>query len=669
MPTAWPARTWRSTFKTPAVRYDKARLRQAVEDMVAREGAHFTTEVFLAMNGHDISVAHPLESRIVADARELLAGQYEIEQTDLEGFWAAAEKHLDRRALPVLTGERRSYLKQGMWTFLFPGTISARTYLKQKDFDASTAAGRTTPSRWRPWPRRWGRVPQRYLDRGWRYLLCNHTHDANGGCAPDAVCLDMEYRYRKAADLADIATEDAMAHVAKGLAQAAAGEHAMQLVVYNPLPVPRDAVLLVDLEIPPSTPPRRPGWSAPRTPSVHATGRQQREVQRVRGQHLGGAPHPGLHPREVPRLRLTGLPALGYRAYAIVPEKDELRPPPAASLVAGPATMANERLRAEVNPDGTVNLTCKATHRRYAGLNYLADQGECGNAWKHVPPVFDRLYTSRGASASVAVTESGPLVAAIEAALRIPHPGRLRRRAAAERSAGAPAGAGGVPPGGRLPGAEGDAHRGQPGQGPLAPRVHADGPGGGCLVGGQPLRRAGPPIAVPDSTGWVERAYGTHPLRTFAGLTDGHDGLAVMPKGLYEYEAIDDPPRTLALTLIRACRIKLAVSEEKQTELPDEGIQCPGPRRFEYAIIPHAGDWRAARLLTEAAKAYVPVRAAMTGRGKGPLPAEMSLMTLDNEALHVTCVKQAEDGDGMIVRLFNPLEEPQPATLTFCRPI
>jgi alpha-mannosidase len=177
------------------------------------------------------------------------------------------------------------------------------------------------------------------------------------------------------------------------------------------------------------------------------------------------------------------------------------------------------------------------------------------------------------------------------------------------------------------------------------------------------------PIAVPDSTGWVERAYGTHPLRTFAGLTDGRDGLAVMPKGLYEYEAIDDQPRTLALTLIRACRIKLAVSEEKQTELPDEGIQCPGLRRFEYAIVPHAGDWRAARLLTEAAKAYVPVRAAMTGRGKGDLPAEMSLMTLDNQVLHVTCVKQAEDGDGLIVRLFNPLEEPQPAALTFCRPI
>ena len=234
-------------LQAPAVAYDKGRLKQAIEDMVEREGRHFTTEVFLAMHGHDISVAHPLESQIIADARELLAGRYDIEQTDLEGFWAEAEKRLDGDVLPVLIGERRRYLKQGMWTFLFPGTISARTYLKQKDFDATTRLVYCAEPLASLAAVLGAEYPRRYIDRGWQYLLSNHTHDANGGCAPDAVCLDMEYRYRKAADLGDIATEDAMAHVAKNLAPAVAGDSAMQLVVYNPLPVRRDAVVLVDL--------------------------------------------------------------------------------------------------------------------------------------------------------------------------------------------------------------------------------------------------------------------------------------------------------------------------------------------------------------------------------------------------------------------------------------
>lgn len=45
-----------------------------------------------------------------------------------------------------------------------------------------------------------------------------------------------------------------------------------------------------------------------------------------------------------------------------------------------------------------------------------------------------------------------------------------------------------------------------------------------------------------------------------------------MPKGLFEYEVFDDT--TMALTLIRACRIKLAVSEEKVTELEDEAYNA-----------------------------------------------------------------------------------------------
>ena len=120
------------------------------------------------------------------------------------------------------------------------------------------------------------------------------------------------------------------------------------------------------------------------------------------------------------------------------------------------------------------------------------------------------------------------------------------------------------------------------------------------------------PIAVPDSTGWVERAYGSHPLRTFVSLSDGKNGIALLPKGLFEYEVVDDATRTLLLTLIRACRIKLAVSEEKQTELPDPGVQCPGVRRFEYAVTVYGGKLEAAHLPAQAAEYATPVRAART---------------------------------------------------------
>ena len=61
--------------KAPLVRYNPQRLKESIEAMVAAEGPHFTTPVFLAMNGHDISVAYPLESKMIADARQALAGK------------------------------------------------------------------------------------------------------------------------------------------------------------------------------------------------------------------------------------------------------------------------------------------------------------------------------------------------------------------------------------------------------------------------------------------------------------------------------------------------------------------------------------------------------------------------------------------------------------------
>jgi len=175
-------------------------------------------------------------------------------------------------------------------------------------------------------------------------------------------------------------------------------------------------------------------------------------------------------------------------------------------------------------------------------------------------------------------------------------------------------------------------------------------------------------IELPDSTGWVEPARGTHPLRTFVDLSDGQAGMGVMPQGLFEYEVFEDARRTIALTLIRACRIKLAVSEEKKTVLPDVGVQCPGAQTFHYAMAFHAGDWRAADMLAKAAQYGTPARAAQTGRGKGSLPHEGSLLTVSG-GVHVTAVKQAADGSGLIVRLFNPLDQSQDVTLTLGVPV
>ncbi len=649
-------------LKSPAVLYEKARLKEAVEQMVSREGEHFTTPVFLAMHGHDISVGHPLESTIIKDAGEFFKGKYSIEHTDLEGFWKAAEKFIDRKKLPVLTGERRAYLKTGMWTYLFPATISARTYLKQKDFAATVQlVNYAEPLACLAWSAG-AEYPKRYLDRGWRYLLTNHTHDANGGCAPDAVCQDIEYRYRKASDVGEIVTEDSMSYLATNLSPKGQSADVVQLIVVNPLPFVRDAVVQVDLEIAAS-------HKAKAAALVHADDKNV-ATQEISSEKSGSFVDSIW---EVPRIldsnrlkfyaRLKNLPAVGYRSYLITPTQQELRA--SQTLVTAPNSMENEFLAVTVNANGSISVTCKETGKVYRNLNYLTDQGEVGNAWRHGTPTFDRIYNSLSARADICVTESGPVSSAITAQYSLAVPvdyadGKSRndtlvdlpvkvlyRLNAGEQFV-------------RVELSVDNRAKDHWLRASFQTELETD-----VTFADSHFDVVSRPIPIPDSTGWIEKAGGTHPLRTFVAMSDGENGLALMPKGIFEYEAMDDAVHNLSLTLIRACRIKLAVSEEKQTELPDAGVQSPGLQKFDYAIHIHAGDWAKAGLLNEAAAYATPVRAGQIGRGKGKLPDQMSLLTLDSATVQITAIKQSEDGKEMVVRLFNGLQKTQKVTLRF----
>jgi mannosylglycerate hydrolase len=172
-------------------------------------------------------------------------------------------------------------------------------------------------------------------------------------------------------------------------------------------------------------------------------------------------------------------------------------------------------------------------------------------------------------------------------------------------------------------------------------------------------------IKLPDSTGWVEPAWGAHPLRTFVAMDDGKNCFALFPKGLFEYEAFDDEQRTLGLTLLRCCRIKLALSEEKQMEMPDQGIQCLGIRKFEYTISIQEGSFEDCGLASRAAEYFVPARTVMCGRGKGVLPLENSFLAVNNDAVHITCIKPSDDGKGIVLRCYNTLRKKQEVELTF----
>jgi len=86
---------------------------------------------------------------------------------------------------------------------------------------------------------------------------------------------------------------------------------------------------------------------------------------------------------------------------------------------------------------------------------------------------------------------------------------------------------------------------------------------------------------------------------------------------------------------------------------------------FTYALYPHAGNWREADTVQEAMKFNQPLY-AVNGGEPG---AEASLLSVNKKNVIIETVKEAEDGDGMIIRMYESENARTKAHLSFSIPV
>jgi len=89
-----------------------------------------------------------------------------------------------------------------------------------------------------------------------------------------------------------------------------------------------------------------------------------------------------------------------------------------------------------------------------------------------------------------------------------------------------------------------------------------------------------------------------------------------------------------------------------------------GLHRFTYSLYPHAGDWRNGTV-RRAAELNDPLLALWEPSHPGDLPIQFSLVAVDRENVFVDTVKLAEDGDDLIVRVYEAHNQRGSVTLRF----
>lgn len=86
---------------------------------------------------------------------------------------------------------------------------------------------------------------------------------------------------------------------------------------------------------------------------------------------------------------------------------------------------------------------------------------------------------------------------------------------------------------------------------------------------------------------------------------------------------------------------------------------------FVYSLYPHEGDWREAGTVKEAYMLNMPLKHFEIEKQDGKMPEAHSIVECDKENVVVETVKKAEDGNEIIVRMYEAYDKKSKATLSF----
>lgn len=122
----------------------------------------------------------------------------------------------------------------------------------------------------------------------------------------------------------------------------------------------------------------------------------------------------------------------------------------------------------------------------------------------------------------------------------------------------------------------------------------------------------------------------------WADLSENSSGISLLNDCKYGYGI---KKGEMSLTLI------------KSGTYPNEDADI-GEHEFTYSIYPHAGRWQEAKTVEMAYNLNVPMLAKRTGRQEGCGGEYESFLKCSQESCFVEVIKKAEDGNGVIVRMY-----------------
>lgn len=175
-------------------------------------------------------------------------------------------------------------------------------------------------------------------------------------------------------------------------------------------------------------------------------------------------------------------------------------------------------------------------------------------------------------------------------------------------------------------------------------------------------------IEIPQGvSNWVEQPRPEVPQRLFTVVHQKNCGIMLINKGLPEVQVLSKGAKSeIALTLMRCVgwlsRDDLSLRPRGAGPLyQTPGAQMLGVYSFEYSIVTVGEGWQ--QEIPNALNYDIGLKILQDRPHKGTRSSSLSMFSVENINLLVTASKVSEDGNGVILRGYNPLDSVQTSSI------
>jgi len=660
-------------------RDDEQSLKAALDAIMNQAKPYAINNHILALNMEDNDAPFALLPEMI-QALNGVSPDVEIVQDSLDDYIKAIISETKQKELPVHKGELRYTAVEEGFNGLLGATHSSRIKLKILNEQAETALIHLAEPLAAISAALGAEYPRTSLQRAWRHLLQNHAHDSICGAAVDQAHEDNLYNFSVSKMVGQEITARSVEQIFSRIETTEAfqpGDHT--ITIFNNLPFTRKKVMPVVIDLP------KTGQVRGIADSCTGIGATSNEIEYFdvvdskglkvacevlskedisigveRELDTNGIKMPAVRRRMLLEVQV---PSLGYSTYALRPRGPEYvahpKTGPDRPLIAREnGVLENGHLKVQINPNGTFSLWHKESGHLMENQHYYTDKGEIGNAHFSVEPLRNTTRLSLGCQAKITMVESNLLrgVYRIDLNLVIPAAAAVDGRDRLTEEKILPISTWLTLEKGleylkirtRLFNSARD-HKLQvhfP-SGIKAAFAHAE---SAFAVEQRDIRWT-------ETSDNFEKFYPYQPMQNFVDVSDGRIGLAVLNKGLREYEVRDDEARTIAITLLRTHRAYMTANSDMTPEELDKypGQQSQGMLEYRYALYPHTGKWDMGGVLRAAYDHKVRLIGiqGVPHKGQG-LPVTQSFFKVSpSDKLMLSAVKQSDYDQGLVLRLWN----------------